>query len=121
MLKNNRYQYYYYYPEKLIDFDPKYSQNWAILDPIWTRFGPGSGPRVRVRIWTRVPGSQTRVWTLYPETPFLLYVYCAICDGIKSTKSNSKIKFGQFRRQSKSEVSLYVVFKLNSWPSKMQS
>ena len=50
MLKSNRYQHYYQYCEKQIDFDPKNSQKWANFGPIWTRFGPGS---------------QTQVWTLY--------------------------------------------------------
>ena len=72
MLNSNRYQYYCYYCEKWVDFDPQNSQKSAIFGPFWTRFGPGSGPRVRVRLWTRVPGSQTRVWTLY-------YYYFGIC------------------------------------------
>ena len=34
--------------EKWVDFDTKNSQKRDNFHPIWTRFGPGSGPRVRV-------------------------------------------------------------------------
>ena len=57
---------------KWVNFDPKNCQKSAIFNQIWTHFGPRSSPRVQVRLWTRVPGSQTRVWTLY-------YILCTIC------------------------------------------
>ena len=68
----------------------------GIFDPIWTRFGPGSGPRVRVRLWTRVSDPGLDALVLWPLVLFACYTGC-------------------FVRKITKEVLKQCIFDLKSW------